>query len=101
MAGGARLGNCAIGRLVIESVPASMMKMAMTHAKTGRSMKNLDIKDFLSSGVGLAGARRCSRRLWGRRDFDLHARAELLEVIDDDLVARLQAGCDQPLIADR
>ncbi len=52
IAGGAMLGYCAMGRLVIESAPASIMMMAMTHAKTGRSMKNLDIVNFLSRGRG-------------------------------------------------
>ena len=37
------LGYCAMGRLVMASAPANMMMMAMTQAKTGRSMKNLDI----------------------------------------------------------
>jgi hypothetical protein len=35
---------------VIESAPASMMMMAMTHAKTGRSMKNLDMAWLPSNG---------------------------------------------------
>src|SRR6185436_13134918 len=46
MVGGAMLGYCAMGRLVIESAPASMITIAMTHAKTGRSMKNRDIGDY-------------------------------------------------------
>ena len=33
--------------------------------------------------------------------FDRRARTDLLQVVDDDLVARLQARGDQPLIADR
>ena len=41
MAGGATGGYCAIGSWVIETLPTTMMKSAMTHAKIGRSMKNL------------------------------------------------------------
>ncbi len=35
-------GYCDMGRLYMARPPASMMMMAMTHAKTGRSKKNLD-----------------------------------------------------------
>jgi hypothetical protein len=38
-AGGAMVGYCSIGRLVAAMPPASMVTMAMTQAKTGRSMK--------------------------------------------------------------
>ena len=36
------VGYCAIGRERIASTPASMMTMAMTIAKIGRSMKKRD-----------------------------------------------------------
>ncbi|WP_448206766.1 TetR/AcrR family transcriptional regulator C-terminal domain-containing protein [Azospirillum sp. sgz302134] len=42
--GGAIFGYCSTGRRRIASAPASMMTMAMTQAKTGRSMKNLDMR---------------------------------------------------------
>ena len=42
-AGGAMLGYCAIGRLKIDMIPASMITAAMTIAKTGRRMKKADI----------------------------------------------------------
>jgi len=38
--GGATFGYCATGRNGMAMTPASMMKIATTHAKTGRSMKN-------------------------------------------------------------
>ena len=41
MAVGAMRGYCEMGRRRMDSAPASMMMMAMTQAKTGRSMKNL------------------------------------------------------------
>jgi hypothetical protein len=36
-------GYCSIGRPRIARAPPSMMEMAMTQAKTGRSMKNFEI----------------------------------------------------------
>ncbi len=36
-------GYCVIGNVRIESMPAIMMTMAITHANTGRSMKKRDI----------------------------------------------------------
>src|ERR1700735_1697825 len=41
MAGGAMLGYCAMGSVVMASVPISIMTMAITQAKTGRSMKKV------------------------------------------------------------
>jgi hypothetical protein len=35
-------GYCSIGRVVIASAPATMMTMAITIAKIGRSMKKRD-----------------------------------------------------------
>src|SRR3569623_701179 len=41
--GGATVGYCAMGSLVIDTVPITRMNNAITHAKTGRAMKNFDI----------------------------------------------------------
>src|SRR4030095_14421916 len=90
-----------MGRLVIESAPASMMRMAMTHAKTGRSMKNLDIGNFFEWPGLVRGGGSCRWRRWRRRGFNRRAWADALEVAHDDLIARLQARSDQPLIPDR
>jgi hypothetical protein len=38
--GGAISGYCSSGSSLIDKAPASMMMMAMTHAKMGRLMKN-------------------------------------------------------------
>ena len=38
--GGATVGYCAMGSCLIETLPRTRMKSAMTHAKMGRSMKN-------------------------------------------------------------
>lgn|GEM_PF-4545335 len=44
MVGGAMDGYCEIGRLRMEIPPASMIIMAITHAKTGRSIKKRAMK---------------------------------------------------------
>src|SRR5579862_270390 len=43
IAGGAMLGYCAIGSVVMASAPASITTIASTQAKIGRSMKKLTI----------------------------------------------------------
>ncbi|MNZ92528.1 hypothetical protein D3C78_1115550 [compost metagenome] len=48
MAGGAMAGYWLTGSLRIDSPPASMITSAITQAKMGRSMKNLDIPDSLA-----------------------------------------------------
>src|ERR1700729_424962 len=98
MAGGAMLGYCAIGRVLMASAPPSMMTMARTHANIGRSIKKSDTSLLL----------RLLRRT-GRRRFELigrhfmgvdHAsRAHRLDADHDDLVAGRYAGAHQPLIA--
>src|SRR3990167_8914307 len=40
MAGGATVGYCATGSLVIAAPPSTVMNSAITQAKIGRSMKN-------------------------------------------------------------
>ena len=49
MVGGATLGYCATGSCVMEMAPSTIMNRAMTHAKMGRSIKNLAMRQ-LSSG---------------------------------------------------
>src|SRR3954471_23837197 len=65
MAGGATGGDCAIGSLVMDNQPTTMMNKAITHAKMGRSMKNLamDAQPFFAweaagtaADAGLAAA---------------------------------------------
>ena len=55
IAGGAMLGYCAIGSVVMASAPASMITMAITQAKMGRSMKKL------TTCAPPIGLRRCGR----------------------------------------
>ncbi len=55
------LGYCSTGSRTIASTPASAMKIAMTHAKIGRSMKKRDSMlayfDPSRDAAGAEGAR--------------------------------------------
>ena len=51
ISGGAIEGYCATGSWRMASPPASMMRMATTHAKMGRSMKNLGKSGCSALGV--------------------------------------------------
>src|SRR5262249_52326538 len=52
MAGGAMLGYCEMGRVLMASAPASMTTMASTQAKIGRSMKKLTMARAYSAADG-------------------------------------------------
>src|SRR5262245_22047107 len=55
MVGGTICGYWATGKLYRQTAPNSMMTMAMTLAKIGRSMKNLDMRsDFYVLNMGKA-----------------------------------------------
>src|SRR3569832_243397 len=63
MVGGATVGYCAIGSLVIDVAPSTSTNSAITHAKTGRSMKNFAMSYFFAAeaaaeaeAAGAAGA---------------------------------------------
>jgi hypothetical protein len=45
--GGAIGGYCETGSVLMDSRPASMIMMAITHAKMGRLMKKVGIADLL------------------------------------------------------
>src|SRR6478752_7377443 len=53
--GGALSGYCATGRARIAARPASTMKVAMTTAKIGRSMKKRDSMGVFPGDYGLGG----------------------------------------------
>src|SRR5512140_2388372 len=101
--GGAMAGYCDTGRPRIESAPASITRMPTTHAKIGRSMKNCatgaPLRPF---GFPALGADRSAlpRRLLrsGGRGHRLHLDAgpDLLQPLDDDLLAALEARGDEP-----
>ncbi len=69
MAGGATGGYCAIGSCVIATPPITMMNSAITHAKIGRSMKNLAMRGASGSAAagGGCGGRPPRRRAAGGR----------------------------------
>ena len=102
MEGGATGGYCAIGNCVIATPPITRMNSAITQAKIGRSMKNLAMLRLLRvwrrAGCGSGGCRQPVRR---RADhgtgFTGRARTQLLEAVDHDLLAGLQAIEDDPL----
>ena len=54
MDGGATLGYSATGKCVSATHPANMMKTEITHAKIGRSMKNLGMASLYFPAVELA-----------------------------------------------
>src|ERR1700678_2944064 len=60
MAGGAILGYCAMGRVVMASAPISMMTMAITQAKTGRSIKKLTMAGAYFAGPSAAAGGGCA-----------------------------------------
>src|SRR5579862_2802172 len=98
MVGGATSGYCATGSARIDAIPASMITIEITHAKTGRLAKNLA---SMSVPRGRSGRRR--RRLADRGLVGMHghARTDLVEAFDDQLVARGEPALDEPVIADR
>src|SRR6185437_8738526 len=104
--GGATSGYCAIGRTCEATSPASVMMIAMTPEKIGRSMKNLDsmsgTPEVSASARRLAvlrcgwlcGRRRISARLGGRRHR--RTRANLQQVVHDDAVAGRKPAENRP-----
>ena len=85
--GGAMAGYCATGSVAIASAPASMMTIAMTQAKTGRSMKKRDMACRLL---------RCRRR---RGCNTRHAAGTyFLHALHDHAITGCQTRRDQPTI---
>src|SRR3569833_4158807 len=100
--GGATSGYCATGSTMIESTPASMITIVITHAKTGRFAKILAsmVLVFRWRWSCRARARARARFRFFRR-MHRHARTDLVRTLDAQLVAGLEAALDQPVIADR
>src|SRR5579875_260522 len=90
MVGGTTLGYCDTGSAKIATAPISTIRIAMTFARTGRSIKNFEIKR------GALGIGRGSLDLW----LDLLARHGPLQPRDDDVVVRREPGFDDPHGAD-
>src|SRR5690348_9859652 len=78
-------------------VPSRTMMIEMTHARTGRSMKNRASTAGLLSGLfGLVGTGRDGDRHVHPFRLDDGARPDLLKAGDDHLLPRLQAIGDLP-----
>src|SRR5215472_15196328 len=98
--GGAMSGYWATGRKAIERAPASMITMAMTQAKIGRSMKKRDMA--LRPAAALPpltrrAARRARRGRTGGHGAYGHAGLDALQALADHPVARVQALGHQPV----
>src|SRR5882762_7120384 len=85
--GGAIGGYCSIGSVKTDKAPATMIRMAMTIAKIGRSMKNLAMLLGLSGGY---------RRLDRAHD---HSRLHLLHPGHDHPLAFVQSALYHPSVA--
>src|SRR5580698_2185065 len=105
IAGGAMLGYCATGRVTTASPPASMITIAITHAKIGRSMKKFATAPFLRARggrgrrSGCGRARRCGglHFLWFYRGSGFRE----LHAFNNHTVASLHAVGHEPVVADR
>ena len=85
------VGYCAIGRLRAAMPPASMMTMAMTQAKIGRSMKKRDSAMALAYGCWRLAPAGCG--VTGMSGM------HLLQALHDQLVAGLEAVQHLPVAA--
>src|SRR6267378_569065 len=103
MEGGAMAGYCAIGNERIASAPATMRTMAITQAKIGRLMKNLDMmKSCLQQVEKSARSRKRNCRRWSgicRNRLYFDARVHPLQARDNHAIAGHDACAHQPLIA--
>src|SRR5512135_606078 len=93
--GGVISGYSATGRRAAAMPPSRTMMTEMTHARTGRSMKNrASTAGPLSGFFGLPGVCRERDRHVHEFRLDRDARPHLLQPVDDHLLARLQAVGD-------
>src|SRR5262245_28476299 len=102
-------GNCAIGRRLMATRPAIVMRIAMTIATIGRLIKNCAI--LLSSRFRGGWGRCCSRRRRGRSSLGLrfswdelgiddHPVPDLLQSFADDTFIRFEPFLDNPQVTD-
>src|SRR5262249_25260143 len=77
--------------------PNSTMMIEMTQARTGRSMKKrASMPELLSGDLGRRGVRGQRHRHPHQPGLAGDSRRDLLQAVDDPLLARLQAGSDLP-----
>src|SRR5690606_29532004 len=111
--GGAISGYCSSGSVKIDSAPANMMTMAMTHAKMGRLIKNCAMNCDLQFLLGGSNSTQCSRSCLGIDRFlrgaltqvhllgmDLVARLDALKTVHHHALTGLQAAVEQPVHPD-
>src|SRR6185437_7137180 len=79
--GGAMSGYWATGRKAIDRAPASMITMAMTQAKIGRSMKKRDMALGPAAALPRGSGRARGRRTGGNRAH-LGAGLDALQALD-------------------
>src|SRR4051812_18054275 len=117
--GSATSGYCATGSTRIDAIPARITAIVITQANTGRLAKNLASMSVLlrgglavrrlglgGLGLGRLGLGRLGLAGLGLAWLDLgrmhrHARADLVEPLDDQTIAGGQPAGHQPAIADR
>src|SRR4029453_10921936 len=98
MVGGTTLGYCATANLNSATPPMTIVRMASTFARTGRSMRNFEI---------MTRALLCCGRLRRRRLRYLQLRIDLLpgdrveDALHDDAILRLEPAVDDAHLADR
>src|ERR1051326_8640881 len=98
--GGAISGYCAIGSERIAARPASTMKIEITAANSGRSMKKRENMPDSFRLFGRAAGSLCrlfraaSRRRIGGGDLDRRAGLKARDSVDDHLVSGLEARVD-------
>ena len=98
-------GYCSSGRRGSPPMPASMMTIASTQAKIGRSMKMRDRASRLAAGRLPAACRLACRGTifcgaLGRHRLQRRARLQIGRSLGDDLVARLEARGHDPVGAE-
>jgi hypothetical protein len=108
--GGAMSGYCSMGSVNMPPSPASMMTIAMTQAKMGRSTKMREIIGASAgrltgarAAAGLAPTRRAGRRPRRACRHRPHGVAGLdpQQPLRDHAVSGIEPGGDEPLVADR
>src|SRR5580704_3031621 len=80
-------GNWETGNRAMDTAPTITVRIAMTMATIGRLIKKFDM---VVSSVARPGP--LARRFW----FNVHARRDLLNSVDDHSVTRIQPIADHP-----
>src|ERR1700722_16699120 len=87
--GGTMSGNCATGMRNSDRTPASVIRIAMTIARRGRSTKTAEIIRLLSRRLG------CGWWWRGRARRDLDSRPDSLNAVHHDHIAFVEGRSDQ------